>query len=248
MADAVRDALGAGVRPGNLATKLATSRNLTRPHHRRQSSLVDIGHRRIAFYRKTGRRARLLLRIRSIRRTSFPWSNCAARPGRRRRSFNVRAKYSVTSARRRSSQREIDVSCSTGCKPALLTEAFRLVQEGYVTPQDLDRTLADGLGLRWSFMGTVRNDRTERAGWHRGLLRALRAMVSALMWQTCRSPRVGRCAVENAADALGRGAEPEDVAAKSNGATNALRRWRPISARRSRTANATNEQAKENTS
>lgn len=36
---------------------------------------------------------------------------------------------------------------------ALLAEAFRLVSEGYVTPADLDRTMADGLGLRWSFMG-----------------------------------------------------------------------------------------------
>lgn len=36
---------------------------------------------------------------------------------------------------------------------ALLAEAFRLAAEGYVTPQDLDRTVADGLGLRWSFMG-----------------------------------------------------------------------------------------------
>ncbi len=36
---------------------------------------------------------------------------------------------------------------------ALLAEAFRLVSEGYVTPEDLDKTVADGLGLRWSFMG-----------------------------------------------------------------------------------------------
>ena len=36
---------------------------------------------------------------------------------------------------------------------ALLSEAFRLVGEGVVSPQDLDKTLADGLGLRWSFMG-----------------------------------------------------------------------------------------------
>jgi 3-hydroxyacyl-CoA dehydrogenase len=35
----------------------------------------------------------------------------------------------------------------------LLSEAFRLVGEGYVTPQDLDKTLKEGLGLRWSFMG-----------------------------------------------------------------------------------------------
>src|SRR3954463_7778440 len=35
----------------------------------------------------------------------------------------------------------------------LLAEAFRLVGEGAVSPQDLDVTLKDGLGLRWSFMG-----------------------------------------------------------------------------------------------
>jgi 3-hydroxyacyl-CoA dehydrogenase len=27
------------------------------------------------------------------------------------------------------------------------------VEEGYVSPEDLDHTVADGLGLRWSFMG-----------------------------------------------------------------------------------------------
>ena len=36
---------------------------------------------------------------------------------------------------------------------ALLAEAFRLVGEGYVSPQDCDKTIKDGLGLRWSFMG-----------------------------------------------------------------------------------------------
>jgi L-gulonate 3-dehydrogenase len=36
---------------------------------------------------------------------------------------------------------------------ALLTESMRLVGEGYVSPQDLDHVIADGLGLRWSFLG-----------------------------------------------------------------------------------------------
>jgi L-gulonate 3-dehydrogenase len=36
---------------------------------------------------------------------------------------------------------------------ALLSEAMRLVGEGVITPEDLDRTVRDGLGLRWSFMG-----------------------------------------------------------------------------------------------
>jgi len=36
---------------------------------------------------------------------------------------------------------------------ALMAEAFRLVGEGYVSAEDLDKTVKDGLGLRWSFMG-----------------------------------------------------------------------------------------------
>jgi 3-hydroxyacyl-CoA dehydrogenase len=36
---------------------------------------------------------------------------------------------------------------------ALLAEAFRLAGEGYCSPEDLDKTIRDGLGLRWSFMG-----------------------------------------------------------------------------------------------
>lgn len=36
---------------------------------------------------------------------------------------------------------------------ALLREAFRLVEEGYATAADIDKTVKDGLGLRWSFMG-----------------------------------------------------------------------------------------------
>jgi L-gulonate 3-dehydrogenase len=35
----------------------------------------------------------------------------------------------------------------------LLAEAFRLVGEGVASPQDIDKTIKDGLGLRWSFMG-----------------------------------------------------------------------------------------------
>lgn len=35
----------------------------------------------------------------------------------------------------------------------LLAEAFRLVGEGVASPQDVDKTIKDGLGLRWSFMG-----------------------------------------------------------------------------------------------
>jgi len=49
--------------------------------------------------------------------------------------------------------REVDGFVLNRLQAILLAEAFRLVGEGVVSPQDLDRTLKDGLGLRWSFMG-----------------------------------------------------------------------------------------------
>ena len=36
---------------------------------------------------------------------------------------------------------------------ALLAEAFRLVEDGVVTADEVDRAVSDGLGLRWFFMG-----------------------------------------------------------------------------------------------
>jgi len=50
-------------------------------------------------------------------------------------------------------RREIEGFILNRLQGALLAEAFRLVGEGYVSPQDLDKTISDGLGLRWSFMG-----------------------------------------------------------------------------------------------
>jgi 3-hydroxyacyl-CoA dehydrogenase len=52
-------------------------------------------------------------------------------------------------------RREIDGFILNRLQGALLAEAMRLVGEGYVSPQDLDKTVCDGLGLRWSFMGPL---------------------------------------------------------------------------------------------
>jgi L-gulonate 3-dehydrogenase len=49
--------------------------------------------------------------------------------------------------------REIEGFILNRLQGALLAEAFRLVGEGFVSPEDLDHTMKDGLGLRWSFMG-----------------------------------------------------------------------------------------------
>ncbi len=49
--------------------------------------------------------------------------------------------------------KEVDGFILNRLQGALLAEAFRLVAEGYVSAEDLDHTIKDGLGLRWSFMG-----------------------------------------------------------------------------------------------
>jgi len=56
---------------------------------------------------------------------------------------------------------------------ALLAEAFRLVGEGYISAEDLDHTVKDGLGLRWSFLGPFEDHRAQCARRYSGLLRAL---------------------------------------------------------------------------
>jgi L-gulonate 3-dehydrogenase len=50
-------------------------------------------------------------------------------------------------------RRELDGFVLNRLQGALLSEAMRLVGEGYVSPDDLDKTIRDGLGLRWAFMG-----------------------------------------------------------------------------------------------
>jgi 3-hydroxyacyl-CoA dehydrogenase len=50
-------------------------------------------------------------------------------------------------------RREIDGFVLNRLQGALLSEAMRLVADGVISPDDLDKTVRDGLGLRWSFMG-----------------------------------------------------------------------------------------------
>ncbi len=49
--------------------------------------------------------------------------------------------------------REVEGFVLNRLQGALLAEAFRLVGEGVITAEDLDETVRQGLGLRWSFLG-----------------------------------------------------------------------------------------------
>ena len=50
-------------------------------------------------------------------------------------------------------RREIDGFLMNRLQTALLNEAFRLVNEGYAGPEEVDAGICHGLALRWSFMG-----------------------------------------------------------------------------------------------
>lgn len=50
-------------------------------------------------------------------------------------------------------RRELEGFILNRLQGALLREAFRLVEQGYVDADGLDVTLREGLGLRWAFMG-----------------------------------------------------------------------------------------------
>ncbi|MEO1794872.1 MAG: 3-hydroxyacyl-CoA dehydrogenase NAD-binding domain-containing protein, partial [Pseudomonadota bacterium] len=52
-------------------------------------------------------------------------------------------------------RKEIDGFILNRMQAVLLAEAFRLISEGYVSAADLDRTIKDGLGRRWAFMGPI---------------------------------------------------------------------------------------------
>ncbi|MCA3573394.1 MAG: 3-hydroxyacyl-CoA dehydrogenase [Aestuariivirga sp.] len=52
-------------------------------------------------------------------------------------------------------KREIEGFILNRLQLAVLNEAFRLIAEGYVSAEDLDKTVKDGLALRWSFMGPI---------------------------------------------------------------------------------------------
>ena len=49
--------------------------------------------------------------------------------------------------------REVEGFVLNRLQGALLNEAWALFEEGYASAEDIDKTVSDGLGLRWSFMG-----------------------------------------------------------------------------------------------
>lgn len=51
--------------------------------------------------------------------------------------------------------KEIDGFILNRLQGALLNESLRLISDGFISTEDLDKTVKYGLGLRWSFMGPI---------------------------------------------------------------------------------------------
>jgi 3-hydroxyacyl-CoA dehydrogenase len=75
-----------------------------------------------------------------------PWTSQAAVASTR--ALMVRAKMVPATVKR-----EIAGFVLNRLQIALVAEAFRLVADGVVSPEDCDATIKHGLGLRWAFMG-----------------------------------------------------------------------------------------------
>ena len=133
-------------------------------------------------------------RIRSIRRISCRSSSCAARRGPApRRIERARAVDDIDVGQVPIVvRREIDGFILNRLQGALLSEAMRLVGEGYVSPDDLDKTVRDGLGLALVVHGAVRDDRAERARRRGRLLRALQRLLPPAREPTCAVVSLGR--------------------------------------------------------
>lgn len=112
-------------------------------------------------------------------------------------------------------KKEIDGFVLNRMQAVLLAEAFRLVSEGYVTAEDLDKTIKDGLGRRWSFMGPIETiemnapggimDYCERYG--ETLYGLSREPVTEELW--------ARENCQKVADSWGSPPNPADIAEKS---------------------------------
>ena len=115
-------------------------------------------------------------------------------------------------------KKEIDGFILNRMQGVLLSEAMRLVGEGFVSAEDLDKTSREGLGLRWAFMGPFETIELNAPGgisdycarYGETLYRTSARPVTPEVW--------GKENVGRAAASWGRAPSPEEILKKQ--------RWR----------------------
>ncbi|MEX2692980.1 3-hydroxyacyl-CoA dehydrogenase [Rhizobium mongolense] len=80
-------------------------------------------------------------------------------------------------------KKEVDGFIMNRLQAALLEEAFRLVANGYASAEDVDRGIADGLALRWSFIGPFETIDLNAPGGIKDYVERYQAMYSGLFEQ-----------------------------------------------------------------
>jgi 3-hydroxyacyl-CoA dehydrogenase len=108
-------------------------------------------------------------------------------------------------------KREIDGFILNRMQAVLLSEAMRLVGEGYVSAEDLDKTIRDGLGLRWAFMGPFETIELNAPGG----IPDYCARYGETLYRTSSTPMTpdvwGKENVGRVATSWGRAPSPEDI-------------------------------------
>lgn len=115
-------------------------------------------------------------------------------------------------------KKEIDGFILNRMQAVLLSEAFRLVGEGYCTAEDLDKTMAHGLGLRWSFMGPFETIDLNAPGGLADYCKRFGATMTNLASRPFTPDIFGPENLKRVAESWGKTPTPEEVAKKS--------RWR----------------------
>jgi 3-hydroxyacyl-CoA dehydrogenase len=114
--------------------------------------------------------------------------------------------------------REIDGFVLNRLQGALLAEAFRLVADGVVSPEDLDKTVADGLGLRWSFLGPLATAELNAPGGFADYWARYGGSYASVQVEPAGPEVFGPATIARVVEAWGDAPEPEWVAERS--------RWR----------------------
>jgi 3-hydroxyacyl-CoA dehydrogenase len=112
-------------------------------------------------------------------------------------------------------KKEIDGFILNRMQAVLLSEAFRLVGEGYVTAEDLDKTIAHGLGLRWSFMGPFETIELNAPGGLRDYCERFAPTMYGLSKLPVTEELWSAENIDRVADSWGRNPTPEQIADKS---------------------------------
>jgi len=77
-------------------------------------------------------------------------------------------------------RREISGFILNRLQMAVLGEALHLVGEGYCGPDDIDRVIKDGLGLRWAFMGPFETGHLNSPGGYLDYVRKFEPLMRAI--------------------------------------------------------------------